>query len=57
MVKNIRSRIFFFKFVDVNEKCGIDIANTILDTMSESGIEFSNCRGQGYDNGANMSGK
>ena len=25
--------------------------------MSESGIEFSNCRGQGYDNGANMSGK
>ena len=25
--------------------------------MSESGINFSNCRGQGYDNGSNMSGK
>ena len=33
-----------FKFVDLNEKCGVDIANTIY-TMSESGIDFSNCRG------------
>ena len=51
----IQERIF--KLVDFNEKCGIDIANTILDTMSKSGIDFSNCRGQGYDNGSIMSGK
>lgn len=47
----------FLKFVDLNEKCGVDIANTILDTMSESGIDFSNCRGQGYDNGNNTAAK
>ena len=56
-MKKIRSRKYLFKFVDLNEKCGIDITNTILDTMSESGIDFSNCRGQGYYNDANMSGK
>ena len=50
----IKERLF--EFVDLNEKCGVDIANTILDTMSESGIDFSNCRGQGYDNGNNVSG-
>ena len=35
--------------MDLNEKCGVDIANTILDTMSENGIDFSNGRGLGYE--------
>ena len=44
----------FFKFVELNEKCSID---TLLDKMSESDIDYSNCRGQGHDNGINVSGK
>lgn len=29
----------------------------ILKTLEEHSIDISDCRGQGFDNGANMSGK
>ena len=46
----------FLAFVDFVKKKGEDIANMTLCKLSEWGIPFSNCRGQGYDNGSNMSG-
>ena len=36
---------------------GMDIANLILETLKNYGIPIADCRGQGYDNAANMSGK
>ncbi|XP_060845912.1 uncharacterized protein LOC132925540 [Rhopalosiphum padi] len=36
---------------------GQGLAEEILKKLSEDGLEFKNCRGQGYDNGANMAGK
>ena len=44
-------------FVDCCQKTGIDIANLILETLKEYRIPIDDCRGQGYDNAANMSGK
>lgn len=47
----------FLSFVDCGKKTGFDIAALILSTLEAHGIEISDCRGQGYDNGSNMSGK
>ena len=44
-------------FVDCNKKTGSDIAELILRTLSSHNISIKFCRGQGYDNGANMAGK
>lgn len=36
---------------------GLNLSNLILNKLKELGIPFENCRGQAYDNGANMKGK
>jgi len=46
----------FLEFVDCNRKTGEAIAQLIIETLEKHGIPLSNCRGQGYDNGSNMSG-
>ncbi|XP_022181557.1 uncharacterized protein LOC111041564 [Myzus persicae] len=47
----------FIDFITTTKKTGQGLAEEILKKLSEDGLEFKNCRGQGYDNGANMSGK
>ena len=47
----------FSPLLIVVKKTGIDIANLILETLKEYRIPIDDCRGQGYDNFANMSGK
>ena len=42
--------------MDCNKKTGKDIAQLIIDTSKKHSIPLTNCRGQGYDNGSNMSG-
>lgn len=34
-----------------------EIADTVLKTIHEHGLDIKNCRGQSYDNASNMSGK
>ena len=46
----------FLKYEDCEKKKGRDIAQLICKVLEESGIGLQNCRGQGYDNGANMAG-
>lgn len=41
----------------VEETTGLNLSNVILDKLEELQIPFDNCRGQAYDNGANMKGK
>nr|XP_047122497.1 zinc finger MYM-type protein 1-like [Hydra vulgaris] len=38
------------------KKKGLDIAKLITDVIARLGLNIQNCRGQGYDNGYNMSG-
>lgn len=46
----------FLSFVDCNQKTGQDVANLIMSELEKNSIPLKDCRGQGYDNGANMAG-
>ena len=48
---------YFLGYIDVEETTGFSLSNVILEKLKELGIPFENCRGQAYDNGANMKGK
>ena len=47
----------FLKFVDFSDKTGSKIAQMITETLESHAIPLVDCRAQGYDNAANMSGK
>ena len=47
----------FLVFFDCCNKTGVEIASLILDTLQKYDMPIADCRGQGYDNAANMSGK
>lgn len=47
----------FLCFVSVVETTGLNMSNVILNRLDELKIPFADCRGQSYDNGANMKGR
>lgn len=47
----------FLKFLPLESHTGETLTNTLLDFLNEIGVDISNCRGQSYDNAANMSGR
>ncbi|KAJ8887969.1 hypothetical protein PR048_007454 [Dryococelus australis] len=47
----------FFKFFDVVDVSGENIARTILQELDRLNLDISYCRGQAYDGGSIMSGK
>lgn len=47
----------FIQFKDFYRKTGREISEMIEAVLEENGIPLKDCREQGYDNGANMSGK
>lgn len=51
-----RIRERFLDFVECFNKTGHSIAKMICDELQRYGLQLSDCRGQGYDNGTNMSG-
>nr|XP_047141247.1 uncharacterized protein LOC101240813 [Hydra vulgaris] len=46
----------FLKLEELKKKKGSDITKLILNVLEENELDIKNCRGQGYDNGANMAG-
>lgn len=52
--KNINLREDFLQFVPVHSTTGVDLANTILSTLTSLGLNLKHARGQGYDGAANM---
>ncbi|XP_023809021.1 zinc finger MYM-type protein 1-like [Oryzias latipes] len=50
-------REHFMGFLEAEESTGQHLASMILNRLEELGISFEDCRGQSYDNGANMKGK
>jgi hypothetical protein len=46
----------FLEMEDCEKKKGCDIAELICKVLKNHNIQLKNCRGQGYDNGSNMSG-
>ena len=47
----------FLKFVDLSDKTGSEFAQMATETFESHAILLVDCRAQGYDNEANMSGK
>lgn len=47
----------FLQFEEFSGKTGHEISEMILKTLEEHHIDIADCRGQGFDNGSNMSGK
>ncbi|CAG9822034.1 unnamed protein product [Phaedon cochleariae] len=47
----------FIMFIDVVDLSGENIASKILEALKNLDIDISDCRGQAYDGGSNMSGK
>ncbi|XP_077052859.1 zinc finger MYM-type protein 1-like [Siphateles boraxobius] len=50
-------REHFMGFLEAEESTGQHLESMILTRLEELGIPFEDCRGQSYDNGANMKGK
>ena len=46
----------FLEVRDCEKKKGEDISQVILNVLEKHDIDVGGCRGQGYDNGSNMSG-
>lgn len=47
----------FLELIPVNESTGEILTEVIINVLNKYGLELNDCRGQGYDNGANMKGK
>ncbi|XP_025203847.1 zinc finger MYM-type protein 1-like [Melanaphis sacchari] len=47
----------FMGFININSTTGLQLTNVLLEKLKDNKIEINNCRGQGYDNGANMKGQ
>lgn len=47
----------FMGFLEAEESTGLHLASLILKRLEELKVPFQDCRGQAYDNGANMKGK
>ncbi|KAL4153192.1 hypothetical protein QTP88_001025 [Uroleucon formosanum] len=47
----------FLGFILSHEKTGKGLASEILTQLSDDDLNIQNCKGQAYDNGANMAGK
>ena len=57
LVEKPHIREHFMGFLEAEESTGQHLASMLLNRLEELGIPFEDCRGQSYDNGANMRGK
>ena len=48
---------YFLEFLRVDDTTGKNLFDAILNEINNIGLNISNLRGQGYDNGSNMKGK
>lgn len=48
---------YFFGFLQIKDSTGAGLTDVFVDYLNVIGIELKDCRGQSYDNGANMRGK
>lgn len=54
---NVAIKEHFIEFIPATSSTGAGLTEVILSILKKHGLEIANCRGQGYDNGANMKGK
>lgn len=47
----------FIGFIPIDDSTGAGLCDSLLENLSGLGLSIGDCRGQGYDNGANMRGR
>lgn len=47
---------YFLTFINVHSTTGLNLSNILINQLNISNLKLSDCRGQSYDNGANMIG-
>lgn len=47
----------YIRFIHVTSTTGISLTNELKSQLKELGLDLKDCRGQAYDNGANMIGQ
>ena len=47
----------FTSVIEVEDSCAIELDKPITNSIQQKGLDIKNCRGQGYDGAAVMSGK
>ncbi|KAK7871552.1 hypothetical protein R5R35_010352 [Gryllus longicercus] len=47
----------FIEFTTISDSTGQGLSGVIMELLQRNQLQLKNCRGQGYDNGANMKGK
>lgn len=52
----IRVEESFINYRIIKQSTGESLSNLLIDEISDCGLNMEDCRGQGYDNGANMKG-
>nr|XP_047132592.1 uncharacterized protein LOC124811280 [Hydra vulgaris] len=53
----VKIKEYFLGFFSVSDSTGLGLTEVLIELLTKHGLEISNCRGQGYDNGSNMKGK
>ena len=48
---------YFLEFLKVDDTSGKNLFDAIMNEINNIGLDISNLKGQGYDNGSNMKGK
>ena len=52
----VKIKEHFVGFVSIDDSTGSGLTEVLIKMLIKHGLKLSNCRGQGYDNGANMKG-
>ena len=55
--ENVKIEEHFLCFIELNSTTSENLTNVVVQKLEEINLPLENCRGQAYDNGANMSGK
>jgi hypothetical protein len=55
--ENVDISEHFVQFTPINDSTGEGLSESILNLLNIHNLKLKNCRGQGYDNGANMKGR
>ena len=54
--ENVNVEEYFIDFLNVTSTTGENITEYLLSKLDELRLDINDCRGQSYDNGANMKG-